>query len=330
MWIAIDSAVQGQSHVKTNTPCQDKTYFCNTSEVFVAALADGAGSCKFSHIGAETATQTICELISSEFDSFFYNDNGIEVKKQLITFVVDKLLKKANKENYEINDLSSTLLFVGVKGTNFILGHIGDGVLGYLKNDDLKIASCPNNGEFVNTTVFTTSSTAINNIKLIKGNVCSIDCFILMSDGPEAVFFNKQKKCLAKSLKKIIYLSSLLPNAVSKKLLQNTLEFTVKKHTSDDCSMLIFLNDEKFRGFNELSFADKCYVLNLNQFSPKRINRRFFKIIDILSNKESDVKEIALQVYLKEKYLIKYLQRLMNYGFISKNNDKYICNIKYR
>ena len=54
-------------------------------------------------------------------------------------------------------DLASTLLFVAIKDNKFIMAHIGDGIIGYLKQDELKIATHPMNGEFINTTVFTTS-----------------------------------------------------------------------------------------------------------------------------------------------------------------------------
>ena len=35
-------------------------------------------------------------------------------------------------------DLASTLLFVAIKDNKFIMAHIGDGIIGYLKQDEVK------------------------------------------------------------------------------------------------------------------------------------------------------------------------------------------------
>ena len=64
MWNGIQCYIQGRSHVQTNTPCQDKTYFYNNNDSYIIALADGAGSAKFSHFGAEIITKEICHSIS--------------------------------------------------------------------------------------------------------------------------------------------------------------------------------------------------------------------------------------------------------------------------
>ena len=98
--------------------------------------------------------------------------------------------------NCTVKDLASTLLFVAVKDDKFILGHLGDGVIGYLKNNCLKTASLPNNGEFSNETYFSTSKDASSHMKLAKGSVRDIDGFVLMSDGTADSFYNKKEKKL--------------------------------------------------------------------------------------------------------------------------------------
>ena len=44
MWKTLQCAVQGRSHIKTEIPCQDKTFTSIENGVSVIALADGAGS----------------------------------------------------------------------------------------------------------------------------------------------------------------------------------------------------------------------------------------------------------------------------------------------
>ena len=60
MWNVIQCAAQGRSHIKSDIPCQDKTYSAFDNDTQVIALADGAGSAKLSHYGAETVTKFIC------------------------------------------------------------------------------------------------------------------------------------------------------------------------------------------------------------------------------------------------------------------------------
>lgn len=69
----------------------------------------------------------------------------------LIEKIHSQLRELAEDMECEMRDLASTLLFTAVRNGNYILCHIGDGVLGYLKDGELKVASKPENGEFANT-----------------------------------------------------------------------------------------------------------------------------------------------------------------------------------
>ena len=155
MWHMLDYAQAGRSHCRKNIPCQDKTVSCCMNGVHLLGLADGAGSAKFSHFGAETALQATCDYIANNFERIFNETDGVQVKKNILTRILEALRQKAEQLNCSIKDLASTLLFVAIKNNRFLLFHIGDGVIGYWKNDSLKVASKPETGEFSNTTVFT-------------------------------------------------------------------------------------------------------------------------------------------------------------------------------
>ena len=202
MWNVIQCAIQGRGHIKSNTPCQDKTYSMIIGNMRVIALADGAGAERLSQYGAETVTKFICLELSEKFDIYFADNDGAAVKQKLIKGLLKSLNETAKQLDCEMKELASTLLFVAVKNEQFIIAHIGDGVIGYLKKNELKIASQPENGEFVNTTVFTTSKDAIMTMKLIKGSLGEIQGFVLMSDGTEASLYSKKERKLADVLKK--------------------------------------------------------------------------------------------------------------------------------
>ena len=136
MWNIIQCAVKGRSHEKVNMPCQDKTYALFENDVQTIALADGAGSAKLSHFGAETVTRCICEEMVQKFDDYFNNEDGMTVKQQMIEVIEKRLEQTAKQQECDMIDLASTLLFVAIKDNKFIMAHIGDGIIGYLKQDD--------------------------------------------------------------------------------------------------------------------------------------------------------------------------------------------------
>ena len=61
----------GKDHVQSGLPCQDKTAFAMKDGVRVIALADGAGSKKDSHLGAEITTNTVVKMLANNFDDYF-------------------------------------------------------------------------------------------------------------------------------------------------------------------------------------------------------------------------------------------------------------------
>ena len=333
MWKIVHCTVQGRSHVKNNIPCQDKTFSLVKNGISVVALADGAGSANLSHFGAERITQFICYDFTENFDDYFLADDGTYVKKELLNKILVQINSLGKELNCEIEELASTLMFVALKNDQFIISHIGDGVVGYLKNNELKIASQPENGEFANTTVFTTSKDALTTMKLIKGNLGNIQGFVLMSDGTETSLYNKRDKRLADVLKKIMSLCLVLPSSKMEEHLINSFESTIKKVTTDDCSIALMVNDiDCFTGYLNLNEAAKARLLD---FCTSSISKKVLKRYDdILKNLEGGItlKDLSRLIHLKSKHTKRYLDRLLRLNLIEKNGSKYhtivIMNIK--
>ena len=323
MWNVIQCAIQGRGHIKSNTPCQDKTYSMITGTMQVIALADGAGSARLSHYGAETVTKFICSELSEKFDAYFADNDGVAVKQQLIEGLLKSLNETAKQLDCETKELASTLLVVAVKNNQFIIAHIGDGVIGYLKNNELKIASQPENGEFVNTTVFTTSKDAIMTMKLIKGSLGEIQGFVLMSDGTETSLYSKKERKLADVLKKIMQMATIVSADKVEEQLKQSFESVIINATTDDCSiaMLVKTNDA-FKGYLRLDNEQKCKLLGVNFGISKKTIRRYDDILVYLQNKQS-VSQIARKIHLKQKYTKKYINKLCKLNLIEKNGSCY-------
>ena len=237
MWNLLDSTRQGRSHVKQETPCQDKTYCQNYDDVYVITLADGAGSARLSHYGAECVTKCIADELGLNFESYWDETEARIAKERLFKEISESLQQIAGQYDCQLKDMASTMLAVAVKDERYIILHLGDGVIGYCKEGVLKVASAPNNGEFDNTKVFTTSSDACSQMKVFRGLLNGINGFVLMSDGPEACLYDKKNNELANGLLQILEDASGEDLKEVSEGIEEAMDTVITKHTLDDCSL---------------------------------------------------------------------------------------------
>ena len=262
-WKIASNYIIGQGHISKNIPCQDRTFklvdkkflkktvkrkvFKNRKAIkrtmkvidkqhsfYGLSLADGAGSCKYSDIGAELITKKTLQFIKINFNNLFKDEN---IRLTLLNYIENELEKRIT-DNISFKDLSSTLLFIAIKNNKFIIGHIGDGVIGMLDNENnLKTISKPDNGEFSNSTFFTTSTKYKERLRILKGRLKSANGFILISDGAEESLYDKKKELLSNTNKIIINWLENNSEKEVEKALYNNLEQIISKQTSDDCSI---------------------------------------------------------------------------------------------
>lgn len=328
MWNSVQCAVQGRGHIKTDTPCQDKTRFIYENETSVIALADGAGSATMSHFGAEYVTKRICELLTQQFDVYYNEDDGAAIKRVIVGTLMDGLEKLAQDIDCEVKDLASTLLVAAVKDGKYIILHIGDGVIGYVKNEELKIASHPENGEFVNTTVFVTSKDVLSTMKMMKGQLNGITGFALMSDGTEASLYNKREKSLAPALKKIMDLSQVIKSDCLQSEMESSFENVIKNSTTDDCSLIILVEEDySFRGYRNLSETQKRVFLGGLEIigRGKRI-KRYDDILDYLETPR-DLSQVSKHIYLKKKHCRKHIEFLLRRNLVISQKGRYSTSV---
>lgn len=322
MWKTIQAAAQGRGHIQTQTPCQDKTFALWENGVQVIALADGAGSAPLSHLGAACVTQYICRDFAEHFDQYFQDNDGVGVKTHLLSCILDALSVLAEEQACALKDLASTLLFVAMKDGQYILGHLGDGVIGYLKENALLVASMPENGEFSNTTVFTTSANALASMKMMRGHLGEIGGFVLMSDGTAESLYHKRDHALAKAVKRLFRLCLLHPTEQMEEWLENTLVNTICQATADDCSLILSIRDDL--PIQLLQDAEKADLLQLNpdlSKSKKQLQRD--QVLLTFLQRERRLTEISRRVHMKPRYLHKHLQRLIDLHFIEKTETGY-------
>ncbi|MDY4573988.1 MAG: PP2C family serine/threonine-protein phosphatase [Intestinibacter sp.] len=329
MWNTIQCAVQGRGHIKSDIPCQDKTYTYSNGDVTAIALADGAGSAKLSHYGAEGITKFICKYMVEGFDTYFSEKDGAAFKRKIVNDLDDELNKLADIYKCKKKELASTLLVAVVNANQYILLHIGDGVIGYLKDNQLLVASQPENGEFANTTVFTTSRDVLQTMKIIKGNLGCIEGFVLMSDGTEASLYDKRKCLLAPVLKRIMKYSQIISKECLEYQLLDSFENVIRGATIDDCSIAILMKDNKeFYGYRNLDNIGKEQLLGLKENSiDRKTMNRYDTLLECMC-KPSNMAMLGRAIHLKPKYTKKYIEVLLSNNLIISKGGWYKTAVK--
>lgn len=325
MWSYSSCQAQGRGHIKNQIPCQDKTKTVFEKETYVIALADGAGSAKLSHYGASCVVESITELFVSNFEGLFANEDGRQVKLAIMNKVLEDINLKAEELSCTPKDLASTMLVVAVNDERFIIAHIGDGVIGYLDGEVLKIASVPSNGEHANETYFVTSRDAIQTMKLFKGHIKNIFGFVLMSDGTEQSLYNKKVNALSPAVIKLMQRNIVLEEKAMCEQLDSTFKNVIITKTHDDCSIALLSREggilHSLRGFG---IAEKCELYGINNHDRCAIKRteRYDLILDLLQ-KPSTCKMISNKIHLKPKYTKHHLNNLCSAGLVKYVNGVY-------
>lgn len=245
MWHTQTAAVIGSGHKNQGLPCQDRTWSMTAHGVTVIALADGAGSAPLSHEGAEIAVQTICKTLCGQFDELYASASPMEMRLKALREVRQNISSHAAERNMDTSCFACTLLAVAARGDEYLLVHVGDGVIAYQKNGKLLVASHPQNGEFANTTTFVTAGSALQKAKVLRGKQPDLEGFALMSDGCEAALYQKKKAAAAPLIGRLFQRAELLEAKTSETLLQVVLEHTVSPHTRDDCSLAVMTRKGK-------------------------------------------------------------------------------------
>lgn len=233
----IASAItQGVSHQKTNKKCEDAVLTLRNDKFIFLGVSDGAGSKK----EAYKASWIVLHLLAQEFEEKLeeYLDSK-DITKKVLSFLETHLMFLAKYTKLEFEELSSTLIFALILEDEYIIGHIGDGIV-INQDNSLNILSKPENFEFCNETVFVNTLSCKSRLRIYRGNIAEIqNGLLLCSDGVEdAIYDYKEDKVASVCLQMIGWLDNYDEEIVSQAL-QYNLEKNISKISSDDLSVII-------------------------------------------------------------------------------------------
>lgn len=209
---------RGRSHAQEGKPRDDhfKLHHCENSDWYIIAVADGAGSAKFSRKGSEIACETVVDYCkeqlqnSEEFEAkiraYKNSENEEDARKQIaniIYSIIGNAAFKAHKnikdaaasnEGSQAKDFATTLMFAICKKFDFgwfIASYwVGDGAMCIFNQEkkSFKLLGIPDEGEFSGQTRFLTMPEIFKDAQAVMDRLrFSIEddftALMLMTDG---------------------------------------------------------------------------------------------------------------------------------------------------
>lgn len=183
-WTAFGFSVVGLKNKKLGLKCQDTHRVWAKSDEACAVVCDGAGSASHSYIGSMVVCNYVLYAMQKEIET-----------ELIIQNLKDRLKKKAKMLNVEVSSFACTLLTVYVNKDKYRYIHVGDGLIAYMKNNEIQVLSKGFRGEYANETVFVTSNNVENYVNSGSGSMdkSKITAFFLMSDGMEQAVYDRKK-----------------------------------------------------------------------------------------------------------------------------------------
>lgn len=168
--IILGASLRGRSHIESNTDCQDYHLYQELSKGWsILVVSDGAGSAKHAGRGSKANCTISMKLLSDMIAKNKWIENSflpseldwyIEFRTicEKMKLIYQNKVEEMNDESV-LTDFNATLLICVITPNGILSGHIGDGRMGYLSNDDeWKNLMTPHKGDEGNQTVFLQSS----------------------------------------------------------------------------------------------------------------------------------------------------------------------------
>lgn len=165
-WTAAVDYSAGRRHRRDKIPCQDYGQIIRLNEdLILGAIADGAGTCPLSHLGAQAAVGTVLNTLAARFHDTNTPNSGSRslsaILDDSVEIATDAIARAASNQGFEPKDLATTFLVFVAGPIGFALLQVGDGALVYRAgNGDYEVAVEPDRGEFANETLFVNDAIA--------------------------------------------------------------------------------------------------------------------------------------------------------------------------
>jgi transposase-like protein len=238
-WKAAHASVVGSKHLKAGFRCQDASAIKvnQAKDALAACVCDGAGSARYSDLGAEAVANAVTKLLCEKANKFISNTLAEADILKTARAAIDEQVKI---HGGEVKDYACTIVALLVTNEKAVTAHLGDGVIAMVEDSSPRVLSSPDNGEFANQTFFVTSSSAPHRMRV---NVIPISplvkSFALMSDGAQASLYDKKNNIVSSVVEQM---ASWLDDAPAEEVnlgMQSAIQDSLIPKTDDDCTVAV-------------------------------------------------------------------------------------------
>lgn len=235
----LSATIRGALHKTKDLPCQDYSCAKSGKDKLIAVVSDGAGSARYSKIGAKIICDTLCDILINSEVSTIKTDvaKAIEIARQKL------ILHRHNrsKSSDDLINFAATMVGVFCHKNKGIFFHIGDGAGIAFQQGKYNnfIISEPENGAFSCETYFYTMDDWQDCLRFTPFE--NANRIMLMTDGVTGFAFSDDfYKIHRKFLIPVIeYLEKEPRKTYAVKALRNTLDDSkAQRLNADDKTIL--------------------------------------------------------------------------------------------
>jgi len=185
-------SIMGSSHEEKKIKCQDANRIRtlpSNSQIVIAAIADGVGSCKYSDVSSQIAVDistACCEFIMEKNHKYDY----VKLIEEAFNQAELAIEKKSLEDNQPLSEYDTTLDLVIYNGKQIIYGHCGDGgIIGLTNKGEYIKITTPQKKEGIFVIPLRNGSKEKNNtweFGYVKDELASV---LLATDGVYDTFF---------------------------------------------------------------------------------------------------------------------------------------------
>jgi hypothetical protein len=188
VWRHIAQSLQGPSHVKDGTPCQDAHRVRILGEgpgsTLIACVGDGAGSAKHSAIGSSIACDTVLEHATEFLQAQTLADLKVDDALLWCDDFRRRIKLEAEQAGCTPRDFATTLCTAIINSDLAVFFQIGDGCIILGRDSLYGIVFWPQSGEYANATNFLTGDDYQKRLEFVS-TTCRFNKLAVMTDGLE-------------------------------------------------------------------------------------------------------------------------------------------------
>ncbi len=170
MWRYLAASVQGTSHLRSETPCQDYSTAIElaNANLLLLACSDGAGSASRSELGSEIACRTLVDEITRFAQLGGRVENVTrETAIEWIHAIRAKLTTQADALGLTPRDLACTVVAALVANDSAAFIQVGDGAVVTVSEEcGQQVVFWPEQGDYATTTFFVTGPAATERLRV--------------------------------------------------------------------------------------------------------------------------------------------------------------------